>query len=109
MLELPPVTTAQCAATIELAYSQRNTLASVEGTLDHGVCGASAGEFRLDIRVRDESGELKTIEFVESWQRDDAEPVRFSGEYRIGDNVDLVNVRSRQLRCTCSDATAQTE
>jgi hypothetical protein len=46
---------------------------------------------------------LKTLEFVESWRRDDDQPVKFSADYEIGENVDLVRARSRQLRCTCAD------
>ena len=100
-LELPPTQTASCAATVELEYSQRDTQASVEGTLDHQICAASSGEYRIDVRVRNEAGEIKTLEFVESWQRTDDQPVRISAQYPIGENVDLLNVRSRQLRCTC--------
>ena len=58
---------------------------------------------RLTVSVRDENRELKTLEFVEAWQRKDDQPVKFNVSYPIGDNVDLVSVRARQLRCTCDD------
>ena len=32
-VELPPLKTAQCAATIEIEYTQRDTLVGVEGTI----------------------------------------------------------------------------
>ena len=102
-VELPPVKSAQCAATIEIEYTQRDTLVSVEGTIDHQDCAASNGEHRLTVNVRDENRELKTLEFVEAWQRKDDQPVEFEVSYPIGDNVDLVSVRARHLRCTCDD------
>ena len=97
-VELPPVKSAQCAATIEIEYTQRDTLVSVEGTIDHQDCAASNGEQRLTVNVRDENRELKTLEFVEAWQRKDDQPVEFKVSYPIGDNVDLVSVR----RATCA-------
>jgi hypothetical protein len=102
-LELPSTQTASCAATVEIEYSQHDTQASVEGTLDHRVCAASSGEYRIDVRVRNEAGEIKTLEFVELWQRVDDQPVRISARYPIGENVDLLSMRSRQLRCTCNE------
>jgi hypothetical protein len=102
-VEVPPVKSAQCAATIEIEYTQRDSLVGVEGTIHHLDCGASNGEHRLTVSVRDENRELKTLAFVEAWQRKDDQPVKFSVEYQIGDNVDLVSVRTRQLRCTCGE------
>jgi len=102
-VELPPVKSTQCAATIEIEYTQRDTLVGVEGTIHHLDCAASNGEHRLTVSVRDENRELKTLEFVEAWQRKDGQPVKFNVSYPIGDNVDLVSVRARQLRCTCDD------
>ncbi len=102
-VEVPPVKTAQCAATIEIEYTQRDTLVGVTGTIHHQDCAASNGEHRLTVNVRDENRELKTLEFVEAWQRKDDQPVKFNVSYPIGDNVDLVSVRARHLRCTCDD------
>lgn len=102
-LELPPPKSAQCAAMVEIEYTQRDTSVSVEGTISHEDCAASHGEHRLTVTVRDQSLELKTLEFVESWQRQNGEPVEFKVSYPIGENVDLVRVRARQLRCTCAD------
>jgi hypothetical protein len=59
------------------------------------------------VRVRDETGEVKTLDFLGSWQRDDDEAVKFGGDYPIGKNVDLVEVRAVQVRCTCAAATTQ--
>lgn len=103
-LELPPLQVVQCAATIEVAYTQRDTSVGVEGTLENSVCAASSGDYKLVVSVRNEHRELQTLEFFESWQRQDDQPVKFSGAYPIGENVELVRVRPVQLRCTCAEA-----
>jgi len=102
-LELPPLKVVQCAATIEVAYTQRNTAVGVEGTIANNVCRVSNGDFKLVVSVRNENRGLQTLEFFESWQRQDDQPVKFSGVYPIGENVDVVRVRPVQLRCTCAD------
>ncbi len=102
-LELPPTKIVQCAATIDVSYTQRDSTVGVEGTIAHTVCGASSGDYKLVVSVRNENRELQTLEFLESWQRQDDQPVKFSGAYPIGENVDLVRVRPVLLRCTCAD------
>jgi hypothetical protein len=108
-LEVPQQTSRQCAATMEIVYTQKDTVASVEGTIDHEDCGASAGEHRLTVNVRDANREVESLAFVHSWRRDDAEPVTFKAEYPIPRDVDLVSVRPRQLSCTCADLPAEGE
>jgi hypothetical protein len=103
-LEIPAAETAQCAATIEFSYTQRGSMASVEGTIENEDCGASGGDYELLVSIRNENGELKILEFPESWQRQDDHPVKFASTYPIGENVDLVRVRSAKLKCTCFDA-----
>jgi hypothetical protein len=102
-VELPAQTTTQCDATIALEYTQRDTLVSVEGSIENGTCAASSGHYTIVVSFRDETGELKTLEFGATWQRSDDRPVEFSTDYKIGENVDLVGVRSRRLRCVCAD------
>jgi hypothetical protein len=103
-LELPPAKSAQCQAAIDYTYTQRDTTVSVEGTIENKDCGASGGDYSLVVSVRDENRELKTLEFFESWRRQDDQPVKFAGTYPIGENVDLVRVRTVRLQCTCADA-----
>jgi hypothetical protein len=105
-IEAPALSGPQCAATIEIQYTQRDALASVEGIISHADCAASSGEYKVTASVRDDKLELKTLDFVASWQRTDAEAVPFSADYPIGENVDLVRVRARETRCTCADAPA---
>src|SRR6185503_10935927 len=104
-LELPQPDAPECEATSLTEYSQRNNVARVTGTVSIATCPAgSTGTFNVVARVRDESGEIKPIEFAEKWQRDDANDIAFKNDYTIGDNVELVNVRIRDLKCTCAAA-----
>ena len=104
-LELPQSNEIVCEATTRTEYSQRNTVARVTGTVSVTSCPAgSAGTFDLVARIKDESGETKPIEFPQSWQRSDKGDESFAGDYAIGENVELVNVRVRNLKCTCAVA-----
>jgi hypothetical protein len=59
------------------------------------------------VRVRDDSGETKPpVEYMEIYQRSDDQPIKFTKDYPIGENVELVSVRVRNLRCTCADTAA---
>ena len=101
-IETPALASTQCQATTTAAYEQRNTNARVRGTIKVESCKAASGEFTVTIRVRDDSGEVKTLELKEAWQRDDDRDVSFSTDYPIGENVDLVSARVRGLSCTCA-------
>ncbi len=105
-IEAPTLIAPQCSATIEIRYSQRNTLANVEGTIAHADCAASTGEYKITATVRDEKLDVKALEFVEAWQRNDDRPVTLRADYPIGENVDLLRVRARETRCTCVDTLA---
>lgn len=103
LLELPPRLLAQCEATIEIAYTQRGSDVGVEGEIENEDCGASNGDYELLVSIRNASGEVKTLEFFESWRRQDDELVSFSRAYPIGENVDLLRVRAARLRCNCAE------
>lgn len=98
---------AYCAATYAVEYTQKDTKVGVAGVIENKDCAASSGEYKLLVRVRNETGDVKTLDFLESWQRYNDEPVKFGGDYAIGNNVDLVNVRVVQVSCTCADAPAE--
>jgi hypothetical protein len=103
----PPEQTAQlvCEASTLTEYSQRNNVAVVTGTVSLSNCPAgTAGGFTLVARVRDDAGTVTPIEFVETWQRTDAEDHVFKSEYPIGDDVFLQSVRVRDLKCTCAES-----
>jgi len=104
-LEVPQPEVLQCEASTLTEYQQRNNVARITGSVSITNCpGGSAGTFDVVARVKDESGEIKPIEFAEKWQRDDKGNSPFTGDYPIGDNVELVNVRIRNLKCTCAEA-----
>jgi hypothetical protein len=96
-----------CEATTLTEYFQRNTNAHVEGKISIANCPAgTTGNYSVVARVKNDAGEITPIEFAETWQRDDAQDVAFAADYPIGD-VELVSVRVRGLKCSCSEA-AQT-
>jgi hypothetical protein len=98
----------QCSATT--TTEQRNTVAHISTTFAIADCPRASVTFSVAVRVKDESGEEKPpLEFSETWQRTDANEVRFTADYPIGENVDLINVRLRGLTCTCGDAGALPE
>jgi len=105
-VKLAPKPSKACQATITTRSEQRDTLAHVEGTVETADCAACSGDYTIVVRIRDASGEVKTLEFPGSWQRADGEPVKVTADYPIGDNVDLLGVRSKGLHCICADAPA---
>ena len=107
-LNAPPAPL-QCGASTTTRYQQRNTVARVSGTLEIHDCAAASGTFTVDVRVKDESGAERPLEFSQPWQRSDDQDVAFTADYPIGENVDLVSVSLRGLTCTCADLVAQDE
>jgi hypothetical protein len=105
-IELPEVARLQCEATAATEYQQRNTVARVNATISVTGCGPASGALTVVARLRDAAGEVKSLEFPETWQRGDDRDIRLSGDYPIGEDVDLVNVRVRGLSCTCAETPA---
>ena len=108
-IDRPPIQLAQCQANLAIDYVQIGAIASVDGVIENETCAASNGEYTIRARIRDENGETTTLNFPETWQRDDDQPVNFTAEYPIGENVELVNVRSRGLRCECVEPEEEPE
>jgi hypothetical protein len=103
-IEVPALPSSQCEATSETEYQQRNDVARVISTIAIADCKAASGTFTVSVRIRDESGQEKTLEFDETWQRADDQDVHLTADYPIGANVELRRVRVRGLRCTCAEA-----
>jgi len=101
-----PTPNTQCEAATATSYHQRNALARLESTITVNACAAASGKFTVTVRVRDERGEVRTLEFPETWQRSDGRELSFVADYPIGENVELVSVRVRGMTCTCADAPA---
>ena len=95
---------AQCEATTLTNTSSGTRLRTSTATVSVANCPAgTTGNFTLVARVRDDNGETRPIEFNETWQRDDAQDVSFNADYPIGENVELMSVRVRGLKCTCAE------
>lgn len=106
-VELPQLVQKTCGASIEVNFSQWDTLVKVEGTIQNADCAASSGQYKLAVGVRDEHAETKTLEFVESWQRSDSLQVEFNRSYPVGQDVEVVRVRPVMLSCTCADTPSE--
>jgi len=100
-LDAPSPSRKYCQASIAIEYLQKNTSAIVDMTLENPDCAASSGSYTTAIRIRDERNESQTIEFDETWQREDDQSLANRREYFIGDNVDLISVRIRKSKCEC--------
>lgn len=93
-----------CQATASLDYFQRGVEAQVETSIDTQDCGAAKGNYVVKLTVRaDGEQEAKVLDFEETWERSDDTPVESMRRYPIGDDVDLLRVKTRKLSCTCTD------
>jgi hypothetical protein len=92
-----------CKAQLELEYYQKGADVHVDSVLSNAACAASSGSYVIEVRYRGADDVVVSRRFDETWERSDAAPVRASKVYPVGDNVDVVRVRPRKLRCTCSD------
>jgi hypothetical protein len=98
----PPQAAPQCVASVTTGYFQANTLAKVESTIQIEGCVAASGKYTIAARIRDQAGETQTLEFEETFERTDDRSMTVNRDYPIGQNVELVNVRTRGVRCECA-------
>jgi len=91
-----------CKAELEIEYYQKGSSAHVESTLTNDDCGASSGSYVIQVRYRGADRQTRSKDFAESWERTDTAPVFVEKDYYIADDIDIVRVRSRQLKCTCA-------
>ena len=101
--------TDMCMAAMELEYYQKGSSAHVETRLENPACAASSGSYTLEIRYRDAQGEVNSKEYSEDWERSDANTVVLVKDYFVAENVDIIRVRSRKLRCTCATTAAESD
>jgi hypothetical protein len=94
----------RCKAQLQVSYIQKDTVAEVDTTLNNTDCAASGGGYTILVRFRDKNNELQSMEYPETWRRDDDQSIELRKEYFIGEDVDLVSVRSRKLQCICDAA-----
>jgi hypothetical protein len=106
-LTMTPPASRHCQARLQISYRQKNTVANVESTLENDDCGASSGSYTVSVRIRDENDEFNNINYEEAWQRDDNQPIVMKKDYFAGENVDLIRVNTKGLRCTCAEVMPQ--
>jgi len=104
-----PADEQKCEASIYFEFNQKNTVAAVDSTLSISDCAASSGSYTVLVRFKDENNEIRSLEYPETWQRDDDRAIESHREYFIGENVDLVTIRSRKLRCICDSTGVEGE
>lgn len=102
VVEMPAVVINDCEAIIKFEYTQRASIARVEGQIENETCAASSGSFTVSLRTSNDAFEQSTVDHQETWQRTDNEPVTFSRDYEIGDDVDLIRVRTSKSVCKCT-------
>ena len=91
-----------------LEYFQRGADADVETTIENYDCAASMRPYVIEAMIRaDDADGPEKLTFPESWSRDDDQPVVISKRYPIGDNVDLLRVKIRKLRCKCAEESGE--
>lgn len=91
-----------CQALASLEYFQRGAEAEVETSIHTDDCDAASGHYVLHVTVRgDDEMEPRILIFEETWERSDDTPVEKIRRYPIGDDVDLLRIKSRKLSCTC--------
>jgi len=103
-IKLPSITLSNCEASITLGYHQRNTIARVEGYVEHKACAAgetASGEYEFAVSLRDAQQQNQTLQFKETWQQRADNKVSFSHDYAIGADVELLRVRVRRSKCSC--------
>ena len=91
-----------CQAQLEMEYYQKGSSAVVESILTNEHCDASSGAYVIQVRYRGDGSEIQTMDFPETWERSDDQPIKSKREYYVGDDVDIIRVRSRKLRCSCT-------
>lgn len=100
-ITVPAIVIESCQAEVAISYYQRNTMARVETLIKNPGCPAAEGTYTLKASLRPDGGDLASIEFSEQWQGGEGAVIEFTRDYPIGDNVRLVSMRTRDLRCTC--------
>jgi hypothetical protein len=102
----PPEAAPACVASVTTGYFQSNTVAKVESNIQIEGCTAASGKYTIAARIRDQAGETQTLEFEETFERADDQSMTVKRDYPIGENVELVNVRTRAVRCECAEQPA---
>jgi len=100
-LETSPATKKYCHVSVNIDYLQKNTDVIVNMALDNPDCAASSGSYAVAVKFRDENNNSQTVEYEETWQREDDQPLQKRQSYYVGENVDVINARVKRPNCVC--------
>ena len=92
-----------CKADLKLEYFQKGANAHVKSTLSNEQCGASSGNYTVRVQYRAAEGGTKLLEFDETWKRDDDSDVISERDYFVGEDIDIMRIKSRNLSCQCTE------
>ncbi len=98
-----------CKGQIQLEYLQYDTIARVETALEGTICPIADMSFALVVRTRLADNSVNSARTEYTWNSKDAGPVPGSGDHPIGDDVDLVDVRAKNFKCSCETPSAAPE
>jgi hypothetical protein len=96
-----------CKADLRLEYFQKGANAHVKSTLSNEGCGASSGDYTVRVQYKDSEGESQLVEFEETWMRSGDADVVSEKDYLVGDDMDIVRVKSKKLSCRCEETQTQ--
>lgn len=102
-LTLPGQSFTPCQASVSLAYYQRNTRVRVETTIENASCKTGSGTLDIVASIRNAAGERLALVFPERWEQRDETSLVFTRDYPIGENVELLRIRSSKVDCVCQD------
>jgi hypothetical protein len=100
-ITIPSITIESCPASVSLSYYQKNTLAHVEGKVEHDGCSVSEGNFDILVSIRNDDGDRETFRHPQTWHIDKENGAEFTEDYAIGENVTLMQVRTSRAKCKC--------
>ncbi|MEM1261002.1 MAG: hypothetical protein AAGH76_01265 [Pseudomonadota bacterium] len=93
--------TEPCAGQVELEYDQYDTIARVNAKLTDTQCEIESASYTLVINISDNDYNVSSVSHALEWSADGDADFPGSGDFSIGADVDLVNVRARQFKCRC--------
>ncbi|MEM8981406.1 MAG: hypothetical protein AAGC71_00170 [Pseudomonadota bacterium] len=97
-----------CSGQVELEYDQFDTLARVSAKLTGTACDIASASYKLVINTRDADYNVSSTTHALAWDPLSNSAFPGSGDYSIGADIDLVNVRARQFKCRCRKTDAPT-
>ncbi len=94
-----------CVLSASVEYTQRGPEADVSMTIAVQSCTVATGSHVIEATIHADGADgPEKLAFPETWSRDRDGPLVIERRYPIGDDVDLLRIRIRKLKCTCGEA-----